>query len=91
MLYKGLISDGHIAYAATYQARQVGGLGNFKFGQKSHQYYLGTTNGKVGAAGKLSFDGVKLTSVLGVQIKEADHTWKLRLHDSGSFRALLSW
>lgn len=65
-VYAGAIPDSGINYAATYQARQKGGLSAFSFGQKSHQYYLGATNGRNSAAGNLSYDGVKLRSALGL-------------------------
>jgi len=71
--------------------RQEGGLGSTTFTQRSHEYYIGAKNGNNAVAGTLAWDGKKLRSVLGVQLNQPDHTWKFRLHDSGSLRALLSW
>lgn len=46
-------------------------------------------NKTVGAEMKYDVGKKAFTSKLGLQLKEDDHTWKFRLHDSGLARAAL--
>lgn len=89
IVYAGTIPDAGVNYALHYQARQNGGIGSTSFIQRAHTWYIGAKNGNNAAAGSVAWDGKKLRSALGLSLKQEDHTWKFRLHDSGSFRALL--
>ena len=55
-------------------------------------YFNHESNGKtVGAEMKYDVGKKAFASKLGLSLKEADHLWKFRLHDSGMARAALQW
>ena len=55
-------------------------------------YFNHAVNNKtVGAEMKYNVAKKSFESKLGLKLDQGDHTWKLRLHDSGLARAALQW
>ena len=54
-------------------------------------FHKDSGNHTVGAEMKYTLAKKTFDSKVGLALKQGDHTWKLRLHDSGLARAALQW
>ena len=68
-------------------------LDNWKLMNNFVTFHFHTKRGDntVGAQIGYDHDSKKFTTHVGLQLKQADHTWKLRFHESGLMRAALQW
>jgi len=68
-------------------------MNNFIFSKHMWDFYFQHKAGAntVGAHINYNNDAKKFSTVLGLQMKQDDHTWKFRFHDSGLMRVALQW
>jgi hypothetical protein len=87
--FAGSFKDTGVQYGMNWASRVT----KFKFDNNVYDFYFNhkAGNNTVGATINYNQDAKKFSTVLGLQMKHDDHTWKFRFHESGMMRAALQW
>lgn len=85
--------DTGIRWAFAHQGQQNGSIASADWKDSTTQFWAESQNGNYTCNGDISYDWGKhaYKSTVGLRIKQDDHTWKFRLHESGALQALLQW
>lgn len=87
--YVSSLKDNSLTWGGQWSAT----FANKTFTNNLYQFYFHHDAGanRAGAHITYNHDEKKWASVLGLELKQADHTWKARIHDSGLLRLALQW